>query len=95
MSKPVIDTTRRTIRDDYLLPMENRDWLFSLYREYNYCSSDPVYIGLLVWEPRTSPPKGKTSHRDNLVSRTHHLFEHFFEEKNKQNIYLQKFVQGL
>ena len=71
------------------------DWLFSLYKEHGHCSDDPVYIGLLIWQPRTSPPKGETSHKRKLTSRTHHRFEHCFEEKNNQNIHLQKFVQGL
>ena len=69
------------------------DWLFSLYKEHGYCSDDPVYIGLLIWQPRPSPGKGKTSHGSEPVPGTHHRFEHFFEEKNKRDIDLKKFVQ--
>ncbi len=71
------------------------DWLFSLYKEHEYCSEDPIYIGLLIWKPRTSPPRGETSHRNRLVSGKHHRFEHFFDEKNNQDINLQKFIKHL
>lgn len=70
------------------------EWLFSLYKEHGHCSADPVYIGLLVRKPRAVPRKGETSH-SNPVRRTHHRFEHFFEEKNTRNIYLQKFIRSL
>ncbi len=71
------------------------DWLFSLYKEHGYCSDDPIYIGLLIWQPRTSPSRGGTSHKNKLAPITHHRFEYCFEEKNKQNIDLREFVQGL
>ena len=71
------------------------DWLFSLYKEHEYCTDDPIYIGLLIWQPRTSPTKGETSHKSEPTSGTHHSFEYFFEEKNNQNIYLQKFIENL
>ena len=71
------------------------DWLFSLYKEHEYCSEDPTYIGLLIWKPRMSPPKGGTSHKNKLVSTKHHRFEHFFDERNNRNIDLRKFIKGL
>lgn len=71
------------------------DWLFSLYKEHEYCSEDPVYIGLLIWKPRTSPPKGETSHKNKLAPVKHHRFEHFFDEKNNRNINLRKFIKHL
>lgn len=71
------------------------DWLFSLYKEHEYCSDDPVYIGLLIWHPRTSSRKGKTAHKSTPRPKTHHRFKHFFEEKNNRNIYLQKFIESL
>ncbi|MCY3985422.1 MAG: hypothetical protein OXF23_00025 [Candidatus Dadabacteria bacterium] len=71
------------------------EWLFSLYKEHGHCFDEPIYIGLLIWEPRESPPKGKTSHRSKPVPGMHHNFEYFFEEKNNQRICLQKFIRSL
>ena len=39
------------------------DWLFSLFREHGYLKCDPVYIGLLIREPRKQPRKGCTSQK--------------------------------
>ena len=71
------------------------EWLFSLYKEHEYCSDDPIYIELLIWQPRTVPPKGETSHKNEPTSVKHHHFEHFFEKRNNRDICLQDFIRDL
>ena len=71
------------------------DRLFSLYKEHGYCPDDPIYIGLLIWQPRTLPSKGETSHKSEPTSGTHHRFKYFFEEKNNRSINLQGFIKRL
>ena len=65
------------------------NWLFSLYKEHKHCSSDPVYIGLLIWEPRPkSPRKGTTAHHGKNQSKSHPLFDLFLEKRNIKDISL-------
>lgn len=65
------------------------NWLFSLYKEHEYDSRDPVYIGLLIWEPRKkSPRKGTTAHHGKNQSKSHLLFDLFLEKRNIKDISL-------
>ena len=62
------------------------NWLFSLYKEHKYRSLDPVYIGLLIWEPRSkSPRKGTTGHQNNNLPEKDLLF-HLFKLPNTKDI---------
>ena len=71
------------------------DWLFSLYREHEYCCSNPVSIGLLIWQPRQSPRKGTTSHQPKKFTRSHRLFDAFFNEQNTKRVYLSDLIRTL
>lgn len=65
------------------------NWLFSLYKEHEYYSRDPVYIGLLIWEPRpNSPRKGTTAHQNKNQRKSHPSFDLFFEKRNIKDISL-------
>ncbi len=74
------------------------DWLMSLYKEYGYLSTDPIYIGMLVWQPReSSPRKGTTTHPDpDWLHRTRNfnVFNHCFEVRNKSEIPLIELVKS-
>ena len=71
------------------------DWLFSLYKWHGYCTNDPVYIGLLIWQPRPLPQKEETAYRAVEVKRkAHNLFTCFFEIRNECDINLKKLVES-
>lgn len=79
--------------DDYKKQLANGrhfcNWLFSLYKEHKYYSRDPVYIGLLIWEPRpNSPRKGTTAHQNKNQRKSHPSFDLFFEKRNIKDISL-------
>ncbi len=79
--------------DDYKKQLANGrhfcNWLFSLYKEHEYYSREPVYIGLLIWEPRPkSPRKGTTAHHGKNQSKSHPLFDLFLEKRNIKDISL-------
>lgn len=69
------------------------EWLFSLYKEYGHCSEDPVYIGLLVWQPREDPDRDEAAYRPSKT-RKHKLFPNFFEIRNKPDISLWDIVKA-
>ena len=71
------------------------DWLFSLYKEHGYCYKDPVSIGLLIWQPRQLPRKGMTSHQPKGPTRSHRLFDAFFEEQNTTRVYLGDLIRAI
>ncbi len=69
------------------------DWLVALYKEHGYWSSKPVFIGMLIWQPRESPRKGTTSHRDEAQFRKSPPFDHFIELKNQTHIALDDLLK--
>ena len=70
------------------------DWLFSLYRRYGYCSGEPVYIGLLAWQPWPTSRKGKTGLRSTAAGK-HELFAGLFEKRNERRIHLGQLADSL
>lgn len=68
------------------------DWLFSLYKRYGYCKEEPIYIGLLVWQPRDDPDKEEATDSPS-ETRKHKLFPKFFEIRNKLDISLRELVK--
>ena len=40
------------------------DWLIALFTAHKHLTSEPVFVSLLIWQPRrNSPRKGTTAHR--------------------------------
>ncbi len=80
------------------------DWLVALYKEHGYWSGKPVFIGMLIWQPRNSPRKGATAHRggrgkaplttsppfDYFIERG---FDDFIELKNETRIALNTLLK--
>ena len=67
------------------------DWLISLCRYHGYIPNESVkYIALLVWQPRTTPPKGMTTHRQPKQAPSHPLFERVVDERNNPLVQLQR-----
>lgn len=69
------------------------NWLFSLYKEHEYYSRDPVYIGLLISEPRRTPPRETTTHRNKNQPERDDLF-HLFKLPNTKDISLVALAQS-
>ncbi len=69
------------------------DWLFSLYKEHGHYLADPVYIRLLIWQPRPLPRKGTTSHHSKDKPKKYSQSDYFLEERNNQDIYLQEIIK--
>ena len=68
-------------------------WLMGLYRAHGYSDCDPVYIGLLVWQPRSIPDKGKTTHQ-SLEFRLFTPFDCLVEIKNQTLVQLQEILKA-
>lgn len=83
--------------DDYKKQLANGrhfcNWLFSLYKEHEYYSRDPVYIGLLISEPRRTPPRETTTHRNKNQPERDDLF-HLFKLPNAKDISLVALAQS-
>ena len=75
------------------------DWLTALCKQYQYLVNDPIYISLLVWQPREKlVDKGTTTHRKNIsfkASRTIAPFSHSFEVQNKLETFLVDIIKDL
>lgn len=69
------------------------NWLFSLYEEHKYYSRDPVYIGLLISEPRPTPPRETTTHQNKNQPERDDLF-HLFKLPNTRDISLAELAQS-
>ena len=70
------------------------NWLFSLYKEHKYYSRDPVYIGLLISEPRRTPPRETTTHRNKNQPERDDLF-HLFNYRTQKTFPLQTLLKAL
>ena len=69
------------------------DWLISLCCYYGYIPNESIkYIALLVWEPRPTPMKGLTSHREPKQALSHPLFDRVVDERNNRLIQLQSLL---
>ena len=67
------------------------DWLISLCGYHGYIPNDSIkYIALLVWQPRPTPPKGMTTHRQPKQAPSHPLFERVVDERNSSLVQLQR-----
>ena len=70
------------------------EWLISLCRQHGYFTQKSVsYFGLLLWEPRNSPPKGTTTHH-KLQANVHPLFSKFFDLQNERRIEMQHLIEA-
>lgn len=86
-------------KDDYKKQIANGqmfcDWLIQICRFHKIIPDDAIkYIGLLVWEPRPTPPKGTTSHKRPKQALSHPLFHRVFDEKNKELVLLQSLISA-
>ncbi len=71
------------------------DWLMSLYCEHGYLTTEPILIGLLIWQPREkSVSKGPSTHRGNQSFRETDLkpFNRCFEVPNTRDIVLIEII---
>ncbi len=71
------------------------DWLIALYKEHGHWSGKPVFIGLLIWEPRNSPRKGTTAHRGEAPFTKSPSFNYFIELKNETHIALNALLKQI
>ena len=69
------------------------DWLSGLFRAHNYAVGDLVFVGMLIWKPHRASDKETTRPRSRPEK--HQLFDHFFDVKNRKEIYLQDFIRQL
>lgn len=84
-------------KDDYTRQLANGkffcEWLVSLWCHHGYCDAESVqYVGLLIWQPRQSPRKGKTAHQ-KPKSRKSSLFDRYFHESNNPLIMLTSYLE--
>ncbi len=69
------------------------EWLIRLCHYHEIIPDDTInYIALLVWEPRPTPSKGLTSHREPKQALSHPLFHRVIDKKNKKLVQLQSLV---
>lgn len=84
--------------DDYKKQLTNGklfcDWLIALFKEHASLNGEPIFIGLLVWEPRQSPRKGTTSHQLEASIKQKQVlpFHYFFEAKNETHFFLKALI---
>ena len=65
------------------------EWLVTLYQHHGYWPAEKVkYIGLLVWKPRPSPRKKRTSHQ-KLLPEKHPMFSIYYSIPNRTSFSLQ------
>ena len=69
------------------------DWLGCLYRAHKYDVDDLIFVGVLIWRPHKASDKETT--RPLVKREEHQLFDHFFNIKNKKDIYLQDLIHQL
>lgn len=69
------------------------DWLLKLYQEHGHACSAPVFVSLLIWFPRNSPPKQGTRHgteslgiSKNSINDPKGVFDHCFKIENLETI---------
>ena len=72
------------------------DWLCALYRSHGYMDDNPIFIALLIWEPRLSQNKGTTTHHsENGVEEldmSDLCIRYGFQVKNQRNISLEMLI---
>ena len=69
------------------------DWLISLCCYHGYIPNESIkYIALLVWEPRPTPPRGMTTHRQPKQAPSHPLFHRVVAERNNPLVQLQSLI---
>ncbi len=82
-------------RDDYRKQLHNGkffcDWLLRLYEEHGHVCQSPVFIGLLIWFPRRSPPRQGTAHGAEgsgirPADADKEFFDHSFKIENQKLI---------
>ncbi len=74
------------------------DWLIALYKEHGHWSGKPVFIGMLIWQPRNSPRKGATSHRGGQGKAPFTKsppFDYFIELENETCIALNALLEQI
>lgn len=84
-------------KDDYARQLANGkffcEWLVALWCHHGYCDAASVrYVGMLVWQPRQSPRKGRTAHRKPKPGKSP-LFDLYFEEPNNPLIMLTSYLE--
>ncbi len=69
------------------------DWLISLCCYHGYIPNVSIkYVALLVWEPRPTPPKGMTTHKQPKQALSHPLFQRVVDERNNPLVQLQNLI---
>lgn len=83
-------------KSDYIQQLANGkffcQWLVTLYSHYNYWNASSVkYIGMLIWKPRQSPRKGRTTHRKPEPANST-LFDRYYRVDNNPLVMLDTYV---
>ena len=83
-------------KEDYNKQLANGkffcEWLVKLFQHHGYWSAEKVeYIGLLVWKPRPSPRKQRTSHQ-SLQPENHPLFSIYYSIPNRSSFSLSELI---
>ena len=69
------------------------DWLTSLCCYHGYISNESIrYVALLVWQPRPTPRRGRTSHKKPQQALSHPLFDRVVDERNNPHVQLQSLI---
>ena len=70
------------------------EWLMGLYQAHGYSDRDPIYVGLLIWQPRPIHDKGETTHRP-LEFRQFAPFCSLVEIRNQTLVQLHEILKAV
>ena len=75
------------------------DWLMALFTAHGHLTSEPIFVSLLIWQPRQkSPRKGTTAHRRHGgITRTEPVdnrFDSSFRAANLTRVWLRDLVES-